>query len=150
MGIRGRQHLFLYSLIHSNFNVSASCRRLNIDRKTFTRWVTTDPGFAELLDEVHWHKKNYFEQAFIGLVQRGDTPAILHAARTQLRDRGYGDRLDVSHSGTIQHDHDHRIALEDLDLPLNVRRVILDAVRAQRARLATVAADDTNALRTIA
>jgi len=130
-GKRARQHLFIHALVASNFNVSASCSKVNISRKTFEHWVTNEPDFAELMDEMTWHKKNYFESALIRLVARGDTSAILFVNRTQNRDRGYNDKQVVEHQGTINHNHTV-IQVDKLDLPLDVRRTILEAVRAQR------------------
>lgn len=126
-GKNARQHLFIHALAQSCFNVSASMHKLNVTRKMFDNWVTHDPGFAELIDEIHFHKQNFFETAFIGRVAAGDTPAILHAVKTQLRDRGYGEKLEVEHSGTIK--HTHTVDVTELDLPLETRQTILAALR---------------------
>ena len=128
-GIRARQHLFLYALTQSMFNVSQSLRKLGIPRKTYEHWCSGDPEFAELMDEIHWHKANYFESAFIGRVSAGDTAAILHAVKTKCRDRGYNDRVEVVHSGSIA--APGAVSIAELDLPLEVRRAVLDALRAR-------------------
>ena len=128
-GIRARQHLFIHALAQSCFNVSASMRRLNVSRKMFDNWRTNDPEFADLLDEMHFHKKNFFETAFMGRISAGDTAAILHAVRSQLADRGYNDKMQIEHSGTVE--HRHTIDLTDLDLPIETRKTILTAVRAK-------------------
>ena len=138
-GQHARQHLFIHALASSCFNVSASMRKLNVSRKTYDHWRTSDPGFAELLDEMHWHKKNFFEAAFIGRVAAGDTAAILHAVKSQLADRGYSDKLQVEHSGTVE--HRHTVDIAELDLPLEVLVAIRDAVRVKKER-------DENALAT--
>ena len=130
-GKRARQHLFIHALAQSCFNVSESMRRLNISRKTFDSWVHADHEFAELIDEMHWHKENFFESAFIGRVAAGDTMAIIHAAKTQLRGRGYNDRIEIEHSGTVR--HEHAVAVTDLDLPLEVRVRVLEALRLKQA-----------------
>jgi hypothetical protein len=130
-GKNGRQHLFLYSLTQSCFNVSKSLRKLNISRKTYEHWVQHDPDFAELVDEVEYHKKNFFETAFIGRVAAGDTAAILHAVRTKCRDRGYSDKIEVEHTGTVQ--HLHTVDVADLPLDVEVYRMILAALRAHTA-----------------
>jgi len=128
-GVRARQHLFLYALTQSMFNVSQSLRKLNIPRRMFEDWCRNDPDFTELMDEIHWHKGNFFEQAFIGRVSAGDTNAIIHAVKTKCRDRGYNDKIEVVHSGTI--DTGNNVNLADLDLPIEVRKVVLDALRAK-------------------
>lgn len=130
-GIRARQHLFLYALTQSLFNTSAALRKLAIPRKTFEGWCANDPVFAEMVDEIHWHKNNFFEQAFMGRVAAGDTSAIIHAVKTRCRARGYNERIEVEHTGTIQ--HEHTVSVADLDLPLDTRREILKALRAHQA-----------------
>lgn len=126
-GMRARQHLFIHALAQSCFNVSQSMRKLNISRRMYDYWRTSDPKFAELLDEMHWHKHNFFETAFIGRVAAGDTAAILHAVRSQLGSRGYNDKVQVEHSGTVE--HRHTVDVTDLDLPIDIRKQILAALR---------------------
>lgn len=133
-GKRVRQHLFVYALTSSNFNVSKSLRRLNIPRKTFESWVAEEPDFAELMDEIHWHKENFFENALIGRVVAGDTPAIIHAAKTQLRGRGYNDRVDVNvHQDVNINISQRTVNVLELDLPIEIRKGLLTAMRAARA-----------------
>jgi len=136
-GKQARQHLLIYALTQSMFNVSQSLRKLGISRKLYDSWKANDPEFAELCNEIHWHKNNFFEHAFIGRVQAGDTAAIIHAVKTRCRDRGYNEKIEVEHTGTIT--HEHTVTLADLDLPLDVRRAILDALRKRQQVVTTVA-----------
>lgn len=132
-GIRARQQLFVYSLVQTCFNVSKSLRKLAIPMRTYQNWCANDPDFAELIDEINWHKENFFEQAFMGRVAAGDTSAILHAVRTQLRSRGYNEKIEIEHTGTIQ--HEHSINLVELDLDIEVRRTVLAALRTHQAAI---------------
>lgn len=132
-GKRARQHLFIHALTSSAFNVSASMHKMNMTRKTYDGWCANDPHFAELIDEMHFHKDNFFETAFMRRVQAGDTPAIIHAVKTKLRKRGYGEKIEVEHTGTVK--HEHHIDVSTLGLPLATQRTILDAMRAQQAKL---------------
>lgn len=129
-GIRARQHLFIHALAQSCFNVSASMRRLHVTRKMYDNWRANDPEFATLIDEMHFHKKNFFETAFIGRVAAGDTAAILHAVRSQLGDRGYNDKIQIEHSGTVE--HRHTVDVTELGLTLDVLVTIREAMRAKR------------------
>jgi hypothetical protein len=130
-GIRARQHLFLYALTQSMFNVSQSLRKLGIPRKRYENWCANDPEFAELMDEIHWYKENFFEQAFIGRVTAGDTAAIIHAVKTKCRDRGYNDKVEIVHSGSI--DTKQTVSIVDLDLDIETRRKVLEALRKKTA-----------------
>ena len=132
-GKRARQHLFLHALVTSNFNVSRACSTVNISRKTFESWVTSEPDFQELIQEMDFHKKNYFESALVALVSRGDSSASIFVNKTINRDRGYNEKIDVNVSGNIEHQHTHLvIPMSELSLSLEVKRTILKALREKK------------------
>lgn len=121
-----RQQVFFYALVSSAYNASTACRMVGITKKRLDIW-RTDPEFQELMLEVHFHKQNFFEHALIGRVMVGDTAAILHCAKTQLRDRGYGERLETA-TADEGRDVDAEAAALDA-LPLDQRRALMAAHR---------------------
>jgi hypothetical protein len=131
-GKRARQQLFLYALVSSGFNASEACRRTGIDRKTMHAWIYNDPEFAELMEEIRWHQGNFFEGALVRKIAEGDTAATIFANKTFNRDRGYAEKVDVQVSGQIDHSHTV-IKIDELDLPLALRRQLLEAIRARRS-----------------
>ncbi len=122
-----RQHLFLYALVASNFNPSEACRKVNIPYMVFRKWCESDPDFADLVEEIHVHKGNFFEAALVGLVGQGDSAATIFANKTFNKDRGYGEKLEVHHTDT------NHVIIEDLDLPLEDRKRLLEAIRRKKA-----------------
>jgi len=138
-GKNTRQHLFLYALSHYNFSQSAARRALNLSRDIVRYWTKFDPDFAALIDELHQAKKDFFESALVGLVARGDSPATIFANKTLNRDRGYGEKIEHEHTGAVQHNLSV-VAVDDLQLPLEVRKQILDALRNERRALTVEAA----------
>jgi hypothetical protein len=129
-GKRARQHIFLHALVTSNFNVSRACSVCNIPRRTFENWVTEEPDFSELMNEINIHKKNFFEASLVGLVARGDSAATIFVNRTFNRDRGYNEKVDVNVVGKVEHEHVHaHIAIDELELNLETRTEILKAIR---------------------
>lgn len=131
-GKGARQHLFLYALVHHNFNPSQACRSVNISRRTFDHWCTHDPDFQRLVDEIHWHKKNFYEQALVERIKEGDVACTIFANRTFNKDRGYSEKFEVDLQGKVEHTH-KIIPLDALDLPLETRRQILQAYREKQA-----------------
>lgn len=131
VGKDARQHLFLFALTAKNFNVSEACRSLNMSRQTFEAWVTKEPDFCEMMDSIHQAKKDFFEGALIKKINQGDSFAIVHANKTVNRDRGYGEKVQVEISGTINHRH-AVVPVDELDLPISVRKVIRDSLRAKK------------------
>lgn len=126
-GKRARQHLFLHALVSRNFNASKACKAVNISKSTFDGWVLHDPEFAELIDQIHWHKGNFFEGQLIKLVEMGDTAAVLAVNRTYNADRGYGNKVKVEHSGEVH--HEIGVSIDDLPLSLEDKKKILKAIR---------------------
>lgn len=129
-GMRVRQDLFLHALVSTNFCVSEACRMVLVSKRTFHDWITTDERFAELIEEMQWHKKNFFEGALMGLVAEGDTHAVIFANKTQNADRGYSEKKEHTHTIAGRIEHDHTIVnIDDMKLPLETRKQILSALR---------------------
>ncbi len=124
-GKRARQHLFLYAWTASNFSISVAMRKLCINKHTFTAWCKEEQ-FADLIDEVNWHKKNFFEDYLLKLVKGGDTSATIFANRTQNRDRGYNERVDINLSADIL---TTRHNVDDLELSTELKKELLKSLR---------------------
>lgn len=129
-GKTARQHLFLYALVNANYNLSEACKKVNIPKHTFKVWKETDPDFAELVDEIEWHKGNLYESALVDLVKQGDTSATIFANKTFNKQRGYGEKLEIKSDSTVTHHHLHvHVKIDDLKLPIETRKQILLALR---------------------
>ncbi len=123
-----RQHLFVHALVVGRFNPSEACRRVGVSKSVYEGWITTDPNFSRLVDEIQWHKKNFFESALIGLVAQGDTGAVVFANKTINRDRGYDQKQEININARILHG---TVDVEALNLPIEVQRQLLVAAREQ-------------------
>ncbi len=122
-----RQHLFVYAWTRGNFSISQALRKVNISRTTLERWKK-DPDFAELLNELVWHKKNFFEDSLCRLIKSGDTSAIIFANRTFNRDRGFNEKVevDMNLSGEL---NQNVMSVDMMKLPLQARKEILKSLR---------------------
>jgi hypothetical protein len=136
---RTRQYLFLYALIHCNFNRSKACQKVNISSTKLKQWEE-DPDFAEIVSSVLTTRKDVFEEALVKKVIEGDSACVIFANKTLNRDRGYADQLDVKVKGKVEHDHSHEhklnINLEELDLTVEVMKAVLDAIEKREKELA--------------
>ena len=126
-GVRARQHLFLYAWTKSNFSISYALRKVNIGRSTFERWKDKDDNFLALVDNINWHKGNFFEDHLLKLVAGGDTSAILHVNKTFNRKRGYGEKtdIDINVSGGVNINH----TVDGKGLSIETRKAILKDMR---------------------
>jgi hypothetical protein len=124
-----RQRLFIHALIHSNFIQSKALRILGYHRSTVSQWIEAEPEFGEMLREMETLKDDFFEEAFLDLVQRRDSPAVIYAAKTKLRKRGYGDKVELKIDAPISPTTPHAVPLAALSL--SARKEILANLRSQ-------------------
>jgi len=126
-GKRARQHLFLYAWTASNFSISEALRKINLSRDIFAKWKQEE-NFAKLVEEINWHKKNFFEEHLCRLVQKGDTSATIFVNKTYNRDRGYNEKVDINMnvSGQVEH---RFVPIRNLELSLECKKELLASLR---------------------
>ena len=122
-GDKELQRLFIHALVTSNFNVNFALGQMRVSRSKLDRWCR-DADFASLLRSIKWYKQNWIEAALLQKIADGDTKAIIFANKTLNKARGYSEKIEVEHKGSIE----HSVKLEDLDLPTAVLEKILDAI----------------------
>lgn len=102
-----RQKLFLHALCVCRFSPSAALKRVNVTKRELDQWLACDPDFALLVQEVDWHKQNFYEEMLVQLVRSGDTTATVFANRTMNAGRGYAVKsqadVNIRHSGAVLH-----------------------------------------------
>ena len=76
-------------------NISVACNNFGCDRQTFYNWYDSDPDFRAKADAVKEIRKDFIESALDKRIQEGDTTAIIFAAKTQCKDRGYIEKVEV-------------------------------------------------------
>lgn len=126
-----RQQIFLHALVKYDYDKSAACRVARISRHTLNAWKRS-PHFRQCLEEIRWHKKNFYEGGLVRLVKEGDSAATVFANKTLNRDRGYGERIDHTHEVSVRR---QGVGLERLLDYLDdaTKLKILDAVRRMNA-----------------
>ncbi len=123
-----RQEIFIHALITYGFNLSEACRIACVPRATVEQWRKDDYEFLQLIEEIEWHKCNFFEQALVDLVAIGNPGAVLFCNRTRNADRGYTEKLQLEHTGNVSVGVD----VDQLNLPIETRKQILAALREQK------------------
>lgn len=83
--------------------VSVACKASGISRYTFYEWLKKYPEFKEAIENSNAKeaKKDFIENALIQLINNKETSAVIFAAKTQLKDRGYIERTEVEHQGKV-------------------------------------------------
>jgi hypothetical protein len=117
-GESARKSLFLHALCDTHWNVSEACKRMCVPYNQVKGWVAKDFQFADLLNQVQFHRKEFCQGALMKLVKAGEPSAILFVNRTLNKDLGYSDALVVKHEGEIKHTATMEIKLDEKLLDL--------------------------------
>lgn len=138
-----RKQLFVHALASFHFNPTQACKKVGISYSKFKSWVETDYEFAQLVDEMQEHKGNMYEAALTELAIVDKEPAaIIHVNKTFNRQRGYGDKLEIEHTGTVRNEHVLELSEELLDrLSIPARKelvMVMDQMQADQKQLEVV------------
>lgn len=123
-----RQEIFVHALIQYGFNLSEACRIAHVSRQTLDAWRRDDYEFLQMIEEIEWHKRNFFEHALVDLVAMRNPGAVMFVNRTKNADRGYSEKLAID----VNAHHASGINIEELDLPIDIRKEILTAMRKKK------------------
>jgi hypothetical protein len=145
-GTRARQNIFVHAMTSSNFSLSQALHKANMSKALLDYWIKTEPEFALLLEELNWHKKNFFEDKLSQLIDGGDPMCTVFANRTYNKDRGYGEtKMQHLHvTGEVQ--STTVLKLDELDLPPEITSMILDQIMHRKKIVSTVVKEETKAL----
>lgn len=86
----------LEALAKNSGIVASTCRACNISRFTFYKWYHDDSEFAEKVDDVKELQKDFAESLILKKMKEGDTTMIIFYAKTQMKDRGYTERQELT------------------------------------------------------
>lgn len=94
-----RQETFLKAYTDTTFNITAACKIAGIRRESFKRWLKQYPEFKEHFEEASESKKDFIESKLLENIKANDSACIIHASKTLLRDRGYGEKQEIEFTG---------------------------------------------------
>lgn len=126
--VRLKQELYIHALISRGFNASEACRLSGVSRDSLDKWKINDPHFLQLVEEIEWHKCNFYESALVDLVGEGNPAAVIFANRTKNAHRGYNEKLVIEHGGSIGLSFN----VEELNLSIECRKELLGAIRERK------------------
>lgn len=86
----------IYALSQNSGIVASACRACNISRQTYYRYYNEDPVFKEKADDVKELQKDFAESLILKKMKEGDTTMIIFYAKTQMKDRGYTERSEIT------------------------------------------------------
>ena len=86
----------LQALANTSGIVSSACKAANVSRMTYYRWYNEDPDFREKADDIKELQKDFAESLILKKMKEGDTTMIIFYAKTQMKDRGYIERKEIT------------------------------------------------------
>lgn len=121
-----RKWLFVYAYTMNHFNILPACRICNVSSYHLAKWKKDDPDFIELLDHVYNMRKDFAEGKLMERIAEGDQGCIQFFLKTQARDRGYDPKVQIEHTGAIE----HKVKMDDIldALPLADKLRILETM----------------------
>ncbi len=129
-----RQLMWMQAMFACGLNASEACRMTGTGYYTVKNVWEKEEHFQNLLAEIKFHRKEFYESHLMDLVKFRDPSATIFANRTINRDRGYGDQIDVVHSGNVTFGV---LEIDKLDLSLECKKELLAAMRALREKTAS-------------
>ena len=140
-GEYARKYLYAHALACSGWNRNQAMQVCGVAYREVQRWQAEDADFLELMHQMEYYRKNFFENQLHNLVARQDGAAVMFVNKTINRDRGYGESVAVNHSGKVTQDHTGTVnqnislvALGNLNLPIEVLRQVTEAIEASKGQ----------------
>lgn len=94
-----KKKLMLEALKATMGIVSQAAEQAGISRSVHYKWMLNDKKYKQEVEEGTEVKKDFIESKLIQLIQKDDPRAVIFAAETQLKDRGYVRRSEVTGKG---------------------------------------------------
>ncbi|MFM9400958.1 hypothetical protein ACKLNQ_03335 [Myroides odoratimimus] len=99
IGLNTKQADFLKIYPKKLFNISKTCRTVGLNRKTFYRWKKSNPEFLSQINDLREGLYDDVESIiFHKIFVEHDTTVLIFFAKTQMKDRGYSEKIDVKAS----------------------------------------------------
>jgi len=97
-GLNPRKKKMVEALVKSLGIVSSALLEVGIHRDTHYEWLKKDPLYKQAVEELNERKDDVIEKAFLSLVIDKNPSAVIHAVKTKLKHRGYGESQEIAHS----------------------------------------------------
>lgn len=75
-------------------NVSATCEKCGISRRTFYNYIQKYPAFAEEVDFVNERNIDFAESMLLKNIREGKETSLIFYLKTKGKDRGYVERIE--------------------------------------------------------
>jgi hypothetical protein len=81
--------------------VTTACKQVGIARQTHYNWLKEDQQYKEAVDEISDVALDFAESKLHKQIGSDDTTAIIFYLKTKGKKRGYIERQEIDHSGSL-------------------------------------------------
>ena len=81
--------------------VTTACDAVGVTRKTYYDYYNSDPDFKQEADDVQEAAIDFVEGKLFEQIEKGTPVSTLFYLKTKAKHRGYIERTEVSHTGSI-------------------------------------------------
>ena len=103
-----KKEAFPVLLYNRRGNVSKTCHDLGVSAHMWRKWKGEDEEFVELCQDVTESLVDLGQDALIRNVEKGSSSDIQFLLKSLGRSRGYGEKVEIDHTGMIAHAHAHK------------------------------------------
>ena len=96
--ISKRKQLMVEALTTELGIVTSACKIAGISPWTHYEWLKLDKDYKEVVEALEIRKDDLIEKAFLSLVIDRNPSAVIHAVKTKLKHRGYGEDPLITNS----------------------------------------------------
>lgn len=98
-----QQEAVLAALEKSLGVITTACQAAGVSRGSVYKWIKENENFKDRFDSIKEVKMDFVESKLHALVNNGNPAAVIFAAKTLLKSRGYVEKqqVEVEHRGAV-------------------------------------------------
>ena len=81
--------------------VTSACKSVGISRETHYRWTREDPEYQEAVEDISGVALDFAESQLHRQIKDGNTAATIFYLKTKGKGRGYIERIENVHEGSV-------------------------------------------------
>lgn len=118
---RYTQEQVIGALAQAKGMTTVAARLLNCAPNTVQAYIDRYPAVAETRRQEREAMTDVAELALYKAIQSGEAWAVCFYLKTQGKQRGYVERAEVQHSGTITQEHSGAVEIQAVDYRQSIR-----------------------------
>lgn len=93
--------------------ISTAAEKVGIHRDTHYNWMRDDPEYAQEVRNINEYTIDFVESKLFQEVNNGNITGMIFYLKTKAKSRGYIERQEVEHSGSVNISEEFNKAYEE-------------------------------------